>query len=383
MEYSALSKEKLYEKIEENYWKYHSNKKYSDLKFEYVSDLPSHEYSSWFSTDPNNEYSNHPWNFNIINKEKDSLLQFCKEEIFSGITVPWVYIGEPYSSFWWHYEDLMMYSVNYMHEGSGKIWYALSSVDISKFEKFVKKKYKNIMQRDPDVLKSLNLQINPIELLKNDIKVYRTIQKPGEFILTFPGSYHSGVSVGYHMAEAINFTWATWLKHWVKAIEVYISEGSKRPIFPLEWLLVQNIRHFQHIDLSFSARKKIVKQYDKWLQDELLARKIMLELYENDEEQKSLHVFSFKNRDNVSEDKFECSQWANLCYISLIKCIKWKTLYCLMHGICWGCTKEDIKIVFRYSEEELILIGNQAREILTKMGESNIKIQNDGWESNL
>lgn len=46
MEYSALSKEKLYEKIEENYWKYHSNKKYSDLKFEYVSDLPSHEYSS-------------------------------------------------------------------------------------------------------------------------------------------------------------------------------------------------------------------------------------------------------------------------------------------------------------------------------------------------
>lgn len=101
---------------------------------------------------------------------------------------------------------MMMYSINYMHEGAGKVWYILPGSERVKFERFAKKQYRDIFKVDPHILTSLNLQISPIDLVNAGIKVYRTIQKPREFILTFPGSYHAGVALGYTMSEAINFT---------------------------------------------------------------------------------------------------------------------------------------------------------------------------------
>ena len=255
-----------------------------------------------------------------------------------------------------------------MHEGTGKIWYVLPSSERLNFEKFVRKNRRSIYKNDPDLLKSLNLQINPNELTKNGIKVYRTVQRPGEFILTFPGSYHAGVSVGYNMAEAINFTWVSWLKYCAKAIEAIKSENSKIPIFPMEWMLVENIRNFKDIDLSYSARLQLLKYFDKFLEDEQEARKIMFGLFSKNE--LSDYLFNFKNRDSISEDKFECSQWSNLWYISIIKCNKWSILYWLIHGICCGWTKKDIKIVVRYSDEELIDMRAKAEMFIKTLNTS-------------
>lgn len=47
-----------------------------------------------------------------------------------------------------------------------------------------------------DVLLGKTTLFPPNILLENDVPVYKAVQKPGEFIITFPRAYHAGFSHG-------------------------------------------------------------------------------------------------------------------------------------------------------------------------------------------
>jgi len=49
-----------------------------------------------------------------------------------------------------------------------------------------------------------------------DITINKVKQEEGEFIITFPGCYHSGFNWGFNIAEAVNFGVHSWLNVFVK-----------------------------------------------------------------------------------------------------------------------------------------------------------------------
>ena len=47
-------------------------------------------------------------------------------------------------------------------------------------------------------------------MLHAGIPVFHTVQKQGEFVVTFPRAYHAGFSHGFCIGEAANFACGDW-----------------------------------------------------------------------------------------------------------------------------------------------------------------------------
>jgi histone demethylase JARID1 len=160
-----------YWKLEKDYWNYVDNNVGEPITVEYAADLAVTTYGSGFGREGQKildhrqeEYLNHPWNLNNLYKQEQSLMQFPRSKDISGINVPWLYIGMKYSTFCWHYEDLMLYSINYSHWGKPKLWYGVPESNRERFEKAVKSKIALLFKKDPNILLDIITMVSPAYL---------------------------------------------------------------------------------------------------------------------------------------------------------------------------------------------------------------------------
>ena len=107
----------------------------------------------------------------------------------------------------------MLPSVNFNHWGKPKLWYGVPESHREKFDRAVKEKCSLMFKKDPNILFDVITMISPAYLKSQGVKIMKTLQRPGEFIFTFPGSYHSGFSTGLNIGEAVNFATKTWIKY--------------------------------------------------------------------------------------------------------------------------------------------------------------------------
>ncbi|CAK9138001.1 unnamed protein product [Ilex paraguariensis] len=117
-----------------------------------------------------------------------------------------------------------------MHWGSPKIWYGVPAADALKLEAAMRKHLAELFEEQPDLLHKLVTQLSPSILKSDGVPVYRCVQNPGEFVLTFPRAYHSGFNCGFNCAEAVNVAPVDWLPHGQNAIELYREQGRKTSI---------------------------------------------------------------------------------------------------------------------------------------------------------
>jgi hypothetical protein len=136
-----------------------------------------------------------------------------------------------FSSFCWHVEDSGINSINYSHFGARKVWYVIPEVDKPKFDEWVEERF-----GDRQIVSKITYMIDPLELIKRGIKVYKIYQRPREFVCTFFQAYHCGFSEGFNVCEAVNFVIPESLRY----IKESIKLSPKPSLFCYEWLIYEN-----------------------------------------------------------------------------------------------------------------------------------------------
>uniref|UniRef100_A0A2K6GFB6 [histone H3]-trimethyl-L-lysine(9) demethylase n=1 Tax=Propithecus coquereli TaxID=379532 RepID=A0A2K6GFB6_PROCO len=150
------------------------------------------------------------WNLGHLGTILDLLEQECGV-VIEGINTPYLYFGMWKTTFAWHTEDMDLYSINYLHFGEPKTWYAVPPEHSQRLERLAQELFPGSSRGCEAFLRHKVALISPTVLKDNGIPFSRMTQEAGEFMVTFPYGYHSGFNHGFNCAEAINFATLRWI----------------------------------------------------------------------------------------------------------------------------------------------------------------------------
>ncbi|GMI73549.1 hypothetical protein HRI_001024200 [Hibiscus trionum] len=311
----------------------------------------------------NPSYIQSGWNLNNVPTLPGSLLSFETDKT-SGVLVPQLRVGMCFSSLSWKVEEHHLNSICYMHLGSPKIWYCVPGRYSFKFETPMKKYFPDLLGKQFNKCEGVITRLSPFVLKSEGVPVYRCIQYPREFVLVFPGAYHSTFDCGFNVAEAVNFAPLDWLHHGQNAVALYQSQGRKTSI-SFDKLLIGAAREAVKAQWEISLLKKNTIDNLRWKgycgKNGILAE--TLESHVKQESMRREYLCSAiqtkrKEKSLCSTGKKECS----ICYfdlfLSAVHCPCSADRYsCLNHAkrLCSCPWKEKI-FIYPYEISELNIL---------------------------
>ncbi|KXJ18313.1 lysine-specific demethylase 4A [Exaiptasia diaphana] len=190
-----------FEELERKYWK--------NLTFNaptYAADISG----SLFDKDVKE------WNISKLNTILDLIQKEYGVKV-EGVNTPYLYFGMWKATFAWHTEDMDLYSINYLHFGAPKTWYAVPPEHGQRLERLAAGFFPGSQQSCSNFLRHKMTIISPQVLKKFSIPFDKVTQEAGEFIVTFPFGYHCGFNHGFNCAESTNFASERWIDYGKKA----------------------------------------------------------------------------------------------------------------------------------------------------------------------
>ncbi|XP_074490731.1 lysine-specific demethylase 4B isoform X1 [Sebastes fasciatus] len=152
------------------------------------------------------------WNIGHLNTLLDMVEQECGI-VIEGVNTPYLYFGMWKTTFAWHTEDMDLYSINYLHFGQSKSWYAIPPEHGKRLERLAQGFFPGSSQGCDAFLRHKMTLISPSILKKYGIPFDRITQNEGEFMVTFPYGYHAGFNHGFNCAESTNFATLRWVDY--------------------------------------------------------------------------------------------------------------------------------------------------------------------------
>ena len=148
-----------------------------------------------------------------------------------GVNTPYLYFGMWRATFAWHVEDMDLFSINYIHFGAPKFWYAVPQAKAVQLENSMRSKsesrpinfiliplafvscigyFANDTNQCRQFLRHKSFLASPPLLSQSSCKPNVLVQQAGEFVITCPRGYHAGFSLGFNCAESVNFALESW-----------------------------------------------------------------------------------------------------------------------------------------------------------------------------
>ncbi|XP_058025983.1 lysine-specific demethylase 4C isoform X1 [Ahaetulla prasina] len=152
------------------------------------------------------------WNIAHLNTILDIVEEDCGISI-EGVNTPYLYFGMWKTTFAWHTEDMDLYSINYLHFGEPKSWYAIPPEHGKRLERLAQGFFPSSSQGCDAFLRHKMTLISPSILKKYGIPFNKITQEAGEFMITFPYGYHAGYNHGFNCAESTNFATIRWIDY--------------------------------------------------------------------------------------------------------------------------------------------------------------------------
>jgi JmjC domain, hydroxylase/C5HC2 zinc finger len=270
-----------------------------------------------------------------------------------------MYYGMMFTTFCWHNEDNNLYSINYNHKGSPKLWYGIpgSKECADGLEKVFKGYLSMKMREVPDLLHHITTMFSPRLLQNAALNVSKLVQYEGEFIVTFPRAFHGGLSLGPNIGEAVNFATSDWISYGSDANERYRSLG--RPsVFSHDRLCFTMANHLQDQKSSMSCKLLLI-ELQRIVDEEL---KLRAKLRADGVRDVSSFIRLPKNRldqlDDASasyDDKRLCHACKHVCFFAAVACeCSQSKVSCLRHShfMC-RCPAKRKYFMFWCSNDEM------------------------------
>ncbi|XAR52082.1 hypothetical protein NMG60_11019976 [Bertholletia excelsa] len=302
---------------------------------------------SAFPSAPHDQLGRSKWNLKTLPLLPKSTLRLLETAI-PGVTDPMLYIGMLFSMFAWHVEDHYLYSINYHHFGAPKTWYGVPGSAALDFERVVQHHVytDEILSTCKEngvfgMLVEKTTMFPPNVLLQNSVPVYKAVQFPGEFVITFPRAYHAGFSHGFNCGEAVNFAIGDWFPFGAEASQRY-THLKRMPIVPYEELLCREAlllsKSLNQEDISFmdSASIHCIKISFACLMRLYHCATLVLK-----RSRASLTAFP------DSHGILSCSLCKRECYVAHFSCNCYNDPICLFHEIkFYNCLCQKNRVLY-------------------------------------
>ncbi len=343
--------------LEKDYWRVVGTQA-EELYVEYGNDLDVEEFWSGFPRKPDFEkqremvdrepnvefsdpeyYSMCRWNLNTLPFSPGSILRIYNTPV-KGVTIPWLYMGMLFSTFAWHNEDNFMYSINYLHRGAPKQWYGIPGSKDKKFEDVGKQHLHELLNIDPSLWFNITTMLSPDILRRSKVPVTQLLQEPGDFVVTYPKSYHAGLSYGFNMGEAVNFALPEWIRFGKESAEKYRIH-SRPSCISQDRIVFTLCMYLQDYDLS--GCKAVLTELQALRDEEIILRKELAAKGVKDISSSiNLPKFSLRAIEPSAaayDERRSCKECQHMCFMSAIGChCTSSDIVCLRHEkeLC-GC----------------------------------------------
>ncbi|XP_026863048.2 protein Jumonji isoform X2 [Electrophorus electricus] len=327
----CFSREPDTAEVEQEYWRLVETKQCHVAVHCGRVDTKTH--GSGFPVGKSEPFSKHGWNLTVLSNNSGSVLRHLGA--VPGVTIPWLNIGMVFSTSCWSRDQNSLPYIDYLHTGADCIWYCIPAEEKSKLDKVVHTLLQANGTPGLEMLEK-NIMISPEVLRQEGVKVHRTVQRSGQFVVCFPGAFVSKDLKRRRIEEPFSTE-----KLLCKIVTSECKQENKHLLSAASSLIV-DLR-----DTEIGQRQQLFKAGLR-----LSAR------YGTQPDNQSAVERKKTPRSRLTEDTADrrCQVCQHLCYLSMVVHESDNVVFCLecaLRYIQKRRSPRGLKMMFRYTEEQL------------------------------